>query len=90
MDPAVPAQFKLVNQRGIARKILVDDLGYTYSNSNSRSKGEPVNTWRCSKKNKKCKASITTDNDWVISKKHLHNHAPPEFIKNLESDDFIQ
>jgi len=73
----MPAQFKTLNVRGICSKVLVDDQGYTYSNSMTKS-GNFGNYWRCSKKNKKCKASITTDHEWVVIKRQKHNHEPPE------------
>ena len=77
MDPPIPAKFKTVTQKGIQTRILVDDQGYTYSSSNSKT-NSTSKTWRCSKKNKKCKASVTTEDDWVVAKKRDHNHDPPE------------
>jgi len=76
VDPPIPAQYK-IGKIGNKSKVLVDDQGYTYSNPATKL-DNVGKTWRCSKKTKKCKATITTENDWVVAKRHKHNHEPPE------------
>lgn len=83
MDPPVEAEFKVVNQKGKDSIIIVDELGYTYSISKSsiNSLTPHTRTWRCSKKSKKCTATITTENTWITSRKRFHNHEPGQIIR---------
>ena len=88
METPIPAEFKVVRSRGFNTVVLVDDSGYSYScrSSNYPSKKENIRTWRCSKKNKQCKAFIVTENSWIIKRKNPHNHNPVEAIKNVICD----
>ena len=88
METPIPAEFKVVRSRGFNTVVLVDDSGYSYScrSSNYPSKKENIRTWRCSKKNKQCKAFIVTENSWIIKRKNPHNHNPDEAIKNVICD----
>jgi hypothetical protein len=45
-----------------------------------------IRTWRCSKKNKQCRAYIVTENSWIIYGRHIHNHTPGPPIRSLVSD----
>ena len=78
MDYPIQAEFKVVKQKGLDSIIIVDELGFTYSCSNNpASKRNPnTRTWRCSKKNKRCTATITTENTWIVAKNRFHNHEP--------------
>ena len=86
LDSPILADFKTVRQKGGISTIIVDDLGYTYSSSNSSKTKGHMKSWRCSKKNKKCKASLATDGDWIVVKRHRHNHDPSEPIRLAASD----
>ena len=81
LDSPILADFKTVRQKGGISTIIVDDLGYTYSSSNQNKTKGHMKSWRCSKKNKKCRASLTTDNDWIVVKKYQHNHEPTEPLR---------
>jgi hypothetical protein len=77
MDHPIPAEFKVVKQKGFNTIIIVDELGFTYSCSKSGNKKDPtLRSWRCSKKNKQCIASITTENTWIVARRNTHNHEP--------------
>ena len=78
MDYPIQAEFKVVKQKGLNSIIIVDELGFTYSCSHNQAfkKNPNTRTWRCSKKNKRCTATITTENTWIIAKNRFHNHEP--------------
>ena len=75
LDPPVEARFTETKSRKLKKGVnLVDPLGYTYSivHANSSSKNQ---TWRCSRKDQlKCKATVNTQDGWIVSKRHEHNH----------------
>jgi hypothetical protein len=75
----VLARYETVDQKGSSTIILVDPEGYSYSKSSTNGSRK---TWRCSKKKKHCKASMTTMDDWIIRRRNQHNHDPnPLFIQ---------
>ena len=51
---------------------MQDELGFKYSKGHVYGDGSIF--WRCSKKDKKCKASITTMGNRIIRAKNEHNH----------------
>eukprot|EP00093_Oithona_nana_P011676 11676.XXX_695628_695807_1 [CDS] Oithona nana genome sequencing. len=51
---------------------MQDHLGFRYSKGHAYGDGSIF--WRCSKKDKKCKASITTMGNRIIRSKNEHNH----------------
>ena len=80
LETPIPAEFKIVRTRGVNSVILVDDSGFSYSSRSTKNSSNSKNnfkTWRCSKKNKQCKAYIITENSWIIAQRNSHNHEPP-------------
>ena len=75
-DPPLPAKYKENFTTG--RMALIDDQGYKYSDPKNRKNG--LKDWRCSSRNKKCKALIYTKDDWITRKKNHHNHDPPSVV----------
>ena len=71
-------KFQKVMKKGNVCQIMVDDLGYTYSNAQVRENGNV--RWRCSKKSskEKCRAYVTTEGSWIVNEIHPHNHPPVE------------
>ena len=91
LETPIPAEFKVIRSRGFNTVILVDDSGYSYSCRSNHSKQENVRTWRCSKKNKQCRAFIITENSWIVKRTNPHNHDPDPQIKNVIYDpDILQ
>ena len=87
LELPIRADFKSVRQKGVNSVVAIDDLGYSYSiSAANRAKGDDVKTWRCSKKNKRCRASITTENDWITVKRNVHNHAPTKVYRPVAID----
>ena len=83
MDHPIPAEFKVVKQKGFNTIIIVDELGFTYSCSKSGNKKDPtLRSWRCSKKNKQCIATVTTENSWIVSRRNIHNHEPVQVFRS--------
>ena len=86
LDRPVPAEFKAVNQKGVNTLIIVDELGFTYSSSKTKGGGyrrdSTLRTWRCSKKNKQCIATVTTENSWIVSRRNIHNHEPVQVFRS--------
>ena len=79
----IPAEFKVVQQRGRNTVIIVDEMGYSYSCS-SKNKQQSIITWRCSKrKQKKCMALINTDESWIVSRKNIHSHETSELFRAI-------
>jgi len=91
LETPIPAEFKVIRSRGFNTVILVDDSGYSYSCRSNHSKQGNVRTWRCSKKNKQCRAFIITENSWIVKRTNYHNHDSDPEIKNVIYDpDILQ
>jgi hypothetical protein len=74
LETPIRAEFKVVNQRGKNAVIVVDEMGYSYSCKVDR-RWDRIKSWRCSKrKQKKCPALLSTEDEWIISKRHYHTH----------------
>lgn len=58
----------------IQSTLAIDEFGFTYS----RVSGGATNSWRCSQKNKGCKARIKIFETLIVAKRHEHNHYPKE------------
>ena len=69
-------QFKTFSKNSRNVQLLVDELGYTFSNAHVL-KDNNVR-WRCSRKSskEKCRAYAITNNQWLIRDGHAHNHPP--------------
>ena len=69
-------KFQKVMKKGNVCQIMVDDLGYTYSNAQVRENGNV--RWRCSKKSskEKCKAFAVTSDQFLIQEGYQHSHPP--------------
>ena len=75
LEPPVLPQYLEKLSRGKKAIVLQDELGYTYSNKSMRNK-DTQEYWRCSLKNKHCKASCMVDDGKITSRRYLHNHPP--------------
>ena len=69
-------QFKTFSKNGRSVQLLVDELGYTFSNAHVL-KDDTVR-WRCSRKSskEKCRAFVISNDQWIIRDGHPHNHPP--------------
>lgn len=75
-SPLSSEPFKVI-ETGHGR--VIEDLsGFRYSLSSKQKRG--TESWRCSRKASGCKAYVVTLNDFIIQKKYVHTHEPPEFM----------
>ena len=73
--PVIPVYLEVIKRHSKPSKILQDELSYTYSKDNQKTRSQRI-TWRCSLKNKKCKCVAIVENDRIIMRRNLHNHDP--------------
>jgi hypothetical protein len=96
LDSPIPAEFKVVQQRGRNTVVIVDELGFSYSCSSKAGLHHKnrQHIWRCSKrKQKKCMALINTDHSWIVSRKNIHSHEPCELFRSVPvklEDEIVQ
>ena len=55
-------------------KSVQDELGYTYSNARTLRKDETTTVWRCSQRNRGCKAQLNVKNNMIVCRKYLHEY----------------
>lgn len=73
----VEAQFKRIVRGSKECFQVIDQLGYTYSRADKNAPETSTTfTWRCSKKSKGCRASVVTENKWIVKTRNQHNHEP--------------
>ena len=73
MNHYIFTDFPIATEVKVRQRILMqDELGFQYSKGHVYGNGSIF--WRCSKKDKKCKASITTMGNRIIRTKNEHNH----------------
>ena len=55
--------------------LMQDEYGFRYHKAHSKKEGD---FWRCTKKNKGCKASIVTlkEGNLILRQNYQHNHIP--------------
>ena len=59
--------------RSVSSRVIRDTCGYTYAFARKKNTGHSV--WRCSKQVRgKCKASIHTLEDFIVTRLRHHNH----------------